>query len=715
MKNSVSILLLIINVSAFGQSAQKHNVTPNKNIQGMWGFVDENKKEVVEHKFNWVDPKSHHSLYRVFIGEIDEQGKAILGKGKYGFIKNDGTKITPCEYDWALSTGMELHIVFKGKTSYNKETDTYHDDGRWGYMDNKGQENFPLIKCKDIDHIVFGFAKIFKNDLQGVINEKGEYIVPCSFDEVSFDKYSDGIVVKKNKKQGMYNKKGEILIPTLYDTIGYSYKGYTQVMNNNNWGLTDSTGTLIFPCKYESIAMDGSDKTPLIYIKENGKEGYLNMKGEIVVPIVYDKVEIYRYSNFFVIQVLKKKKWGLYTSDGEQQLLCKYDELNLYHDYNTYIGAALLKNEGKRGLASRHGKLILPCIYDEIDYRDREILIAKKGTKWGVMDTNGMEVLPFIYSNAKYDDHNHLIHVFYENKEKNIKGFGAVTKDGLLTKKWYDKISVMYAAGYAQVTKNGKIGIIDTLGNEILPCEYDWIESFNSPEKICVFKGKVEFNVETFETTYTGKYGFVNQDNEILIPLVYEEIKYASENSYKVKVDGKWGIITHSGEEKIPAKYDWIQEKTYSQYYQAFKGEVDPHAYFPKGSGFGYVDTLGNEITKFIYEGLQYANGGLIKVKIKDKWGVINDKDELIVPCKYDDIGGDFYEDMLRVFVGSIDFNNEYEYEEYNGLYGFVDKNGEEVIPCQFTYSDQFYEGKARVKKDGKKYYINTKGETVKE
>ena len=48
-----------------------------------------------------------------------------------------------------------------------------------------------------------------------------------------------------------------------------------------------------------------------------------------------------------------------------------------------------------------------------------------------------------------------------------------------------------------------------------------------------------------------------------------------------------------------------------------------------------------------------------------------------------------------------------------NGLYGFIDKTGAEVIPCQFDNAVEFCNGYCPALKDGKWGYINAKGETV--
>ena len=45
--------------------------------------------------------------------------------------------------------------------------------------------------------------------------------------------------------------------------------------------------------------------------------------------------------------------------------------------------------------------------------------------------------------------------------------------------------------------------------------------------------------------------------------------------------------------------------------------------------------------------------------------------------------------------------------------HGFVNINGEEVVPCKYDYAEPFSEGLAKVKLNGKYGYVNTKGVEV--
>ena len=66
------------------------------------------------------------------------------------------------------------------------------------------------------------------------------------------------------------------------------------------------------------------------------------------------------------------------------------------------------------------------------------------------------------------------------------------------------------------------------------------------------------------------------------------------------------------------------------------------------------------------------------------------------MPCKYDTIGPFYYSRLVNVIQ--------------NGKYGFINTQGEEVIPCKYDYADWFSNGLAKVIEKGKCGRIDTDG-----
>ena len=89
---------------------------------------------------------------------------------------------------------------------------------------------------------------------------------------------------------------------------------------------------------------------------------------------------------------------------------------------------------------------------------------------------------------------------------------------------------------------------------------------------------------------------------------------------------------------------------------------------------------------------------GLIKVRLDGKYGFINKDGEEIIPCKYED--ADAFSDGLAKVKSAEGW-------------GFVNENGEEIIPCKYEDADAFSGGLARVKTAEGWGFVNKDGEEI--
>ena len=73
-----------------------------------------------------------------------------------------------------------------------------------------------------------------------------------------------------------------------------------------------------------------------------------------------------------------------------------------------------------------------------------------------------------------------------------------------------------------------------------------------------------------------------------------------------------------------------------------------------------------------------------------DKYGYIDKQGNEVIPCKYDYAGG-FRDGITTV--------------KKNGKYGYIDKQGNEVVACKYDYAGGFSDGMAVVKKRVSLFY----------
>ena len=113
------------------------------------------------------------------------------------------------------------------------------------------------------------------------------------------------------------------------------------------------------------------------------------------------------------------------------------------------------------------------------------------------------------------------------------------------------------------------------------------------------------------------------------------------------------------------------------------------------------IDIYGNVILPCKYQTVFRNwdnNDGLIGVENYDgKWGFFNTKtNSFTIPLEYDNMLSEFFEGLVCV--------------ERNDKYGFLNKEGNVVIPFIYDKASDFSEGFAVVKRYGKYGYVDRYG-----
>ena len=200
-----------------------------------------------------------------------------------------------------------------------------------------------------------------------------------------------------------------------------------------------------------------------------------------------------------------------------------------------------------------------------------------------------------------------------------------------------------------------------------------------------------------------GKWGYIDKQGNEIIPFIFDNASSFSEGIACVKKDGKWGYIDKQGHEIIPFIYENGHD---------FREGI---ACVKKDGKWGYIDKQGHEITPFIYkEGSDFSEGmalvNVVNVKVitsfilgiddvsLEQYGYIDKQGREIIPCKFTEAYS-FSEGMACV-------NNVL------GWY-YIDKQGNEIIPSVFEDASSFSEGMALVEKDGKCGYIDKQGREI--
>lgn len=661
--------------------------------------------------------------YKRLIAQYDSVGEFCCGFAKatkngsvVGFINPNGDLIyddaTPFGVDklcvcknglWGVINSAGEYVIeyqYQKITPINNSYAIFNTQGKFGLLDFNGV----IIISPKYDNL----KKLWRseclgcqlNGRWGVLDYGGGKLTPLKFEDV-IDVYNDVLVaVYINGCQKYYNiKNGDT-----YDWIRLLKNDYVLVRIGDKCGYIKNTGEEVIPIIYHR-AYDFFDDRAKVMI--DNKYGYINRTGEVVVPIKYDNI-----SSFFcgVAQATLNHKLGFVDSSGKELTPFKYD---LIVRSREDLIKVILNN--RYGFVNTSGVEIIPPIYDSIDQFDNNLAKVSIDGKWGYINKKGEEIIPIIYDSVgEFEDN--LVKVSIDGKLSYIHISKNEAENIFIVYDIIDDFSIGPQGEWAKVKKDNKKGFINRKGEEVVPCKYSQINDFfEGLAAVCI--GGIRIG----KRWCNGEWGYIDQTGEEIIPCIYNRSNRFCGDLAMVNLDGRWGYIDKTGKEVISCKYDNI--------YSIYDGTpVHPSLKKVELDGkYGLIDKIERkEIVPCTYREIHDFHEDLAMVNLDGKWGYIDKTGKTVVCPRYDYIGS-FHNGLAVVKY------NKKEYFGFNSfmllaimsresgkklkeiLWGYVDKTGKEVIPCQYDSAKNFKDGLAKVELDGKSFYINRNGEKVKD
>ena len=341
--------------------------------------------------------------------------------------------------------------------------------------------------------------------LKGLIDTKGNEIIPCEF--LLFEEVEKGYIKvarKKDYRNVSYNNPNRIV---------YYYE---------EMGLYDVKGNIIVPCEYNN----------------------LEFISETIIKVASGVRWTYHPSTL-IDEDLYYDKYGLYDIKGNVITNCKYasiDEIvedcmivSLYHrpygdmgDFNVKCGVINIK-----------GEEIIPCIYNSIHDINEGIAVVVLEHKFGYINTKGVKIFDINFDFAtKYSEE-----LFGVNKDGKAGFINAIGNK--LIPFNFERIENFSETinKQALVYKNGKCGFIDLRGNITIPLKYDYFTKINSDLLVS--------HIRKEEERFSSYVGLYNVKGEEILPCEYDYISNLSFNTDDliiIQKDKKYGLLNNKGD-----------------------------------------------------------------------------------------------------------------------------------------------------------------------
>ena len=585
----------------------------------------------------------------------------------------------------------------------------------------------------------------------------------------SYQTFSD------NGKMGIKNEKGQVVVPPSFEALGWSDGSFSVIGNvtgyriNNQWGILSLKNEFITKSDYESLVYAGADN--IVAQKRINpaytKTGCINLQGEVKIPFQYDGITVYGLRAVVFNLVSANYVYGLI--DLESHILIPVQYKNIYP-----LGTLRYAVEDKTGKIALHGEDGKPITDFQIDsisqFHDSKAIVYENLNQ-GLIDRDGLIKLKSIY---------HSIQIMGENKVKvqpHHEWLFITSKNEIVNRLSADEL-IPVSEELFIIKTSGKYGLIDNDLKLVCPVRYDVLSPIGD---------------NLFLTRQSGKMGVIKSDNTTVVPFMYDSL-YAHENALRAyrKIEGwsiidrnnitltkknydwigvqnknhypvmnnhYWGLLSASGEEIVHCVFDSLVEVTNDLVVVKFKNQygiinnredwlvapqtqpinlINHQLYSQKQSPNIFLKNFAGEIVYFTDNRLEFkedffyeyltdgtektidyqgrivnrisppaisnvehifqSSEGLRGIKRDGKFGFIDERGRLRIVNRYDDIG-EFHEGLAPF--------------KLIGKWGFINSSDQVVINPNYEKVNDFKDGLCVVSRNGKSGVINKTGNPI--
>ncbi|MDX2303280.1 MAG: WG repeat-containing protein [Microscillaceae bacterium] len=380
------------------------------------------------------------------------------------------------------------------------------------------------------------------------------------------------------------------------------------------------------------------------------------------------------------------------------------------------------------GFANKQLHLVIPCMYEQVEFFEGDLARIKKRGYWGLIDSKGKEFVPcaydMVYGGLKKE---RIVVCKGGDKDGHGGRWGIVPRhEGKEIVLRYDLLRECGIPGFLGVYVQGKWGVLNTYDAtlEILPLyEVEEIEDHHFEDISSSVLNwteiskplpippraylKLRFDRGFARVKKNGKWGYINYQGLEMIPTVYEFVGAFAEGLLcAVKMEGgerKIGFVDRENAIKIPFEYDFVEEM---YKYLKFEEGLIP---LRKNGKWGYVNALHEVVIPF-----QYTMAGTFR----EGRALVSDSPSSLMPtwkC-IDRKGNTIFELDKNYQLPEAYFEEGFLQIKSRGLEGFLNHEGK-LLGSFYEKVYPFKQGLAQVvRREGDTYktgFINSEGEEI--
>ncbi len=461
-----------------------------------WGYIDRTGEFVILPQFEEADFR------------FNKKGTALVKhNGLWGWIDKEGQYTSEARYE--------------KKPGFIEDICCYlcMEDGTAQYVNHLG---LPVIEGT-YDSVIYDFEKqvftVKKDDLYGLIATDGTILLEAVYEEIAFPLRDNAnvIKVKQNGKFGVLTLDGSWKYEPQFDhlkeasVLGHlTFVNETTVGDKTQYtcGIIDPNGKMLlsglegtnvspflgkyyllsaphpegYDCPWYYIIDENGDRVleegfghiessgELLSVSVDGKYGYMNKSLEYVVEPQFEETSTFR-NGYACVKV--GGKWGMIDTQGNYFLEPKYDGIKVDDSGASSYPYIALTLDNQVSVIDLEGNTLLSPISDVkvLEIGANGILSVRIGSQFGILNTDGKMLTELA------DKPRIIMSIISERACAFTSKAGNVLSDGSGRVRLFEAIQTNHVSHTVCVKQNGKFGLLDDMGEEILPCAYDEINS----------------------------------------------------------------------------------------------------------------------------------------------------------------------------------------------------------------------------------------------
>ncbi|PIQ46911.1 MAG: hypothetical protein COW03_18020 [Cytophagales bacterium CG12_big_fil_rev_8_21_14_0_65_40_12] len=405
---------------------------------------------------------------------------AVKSDGYQGVITHEGSLMIPYQFDsiqffpnviFAKTSksdnqnwipydlqGKRIGLHFYENVTLKENYFLAYKGGKYGLLDEQGYEKSPFI-FDSIGSFNLNLAIAKYQGHYGVIKPNGNWLLTPYKDKIEI--IGDRIFYEQGTETGLLDLS-DILVQRHSNPLTPFSKCYAE-KTRNGYMLHDFNGDSLISKAVDSIYQISPE---IVVLKNEQRFELFDLKSKRMSKLASGTQEVGKWSEGLIL-IQKDNEWGFVSEQGNLTIANRYQEAK---DFNE--GMSAVKLNGKWGFINPQDQIVIQPIYDEVESFQNGLALVKRDGEFGLIDLKGVFVLDLAYDKMVRSKKYILL-------EKDGL-FGLAAANGVLVRSPQFTSIQTEDSHHFMVKRNGKVGVLDILGNDLLSTSYDLIKQFGN-------------------------------------------------------------------------------------------------------------------------------------------------------------------------------------------------------------------------------------------